>query len=226
MSMVNLGPIALRGFNINREYQTFKITELDETKKYFLIGDWHLFHTNIIKYANRPANFQDILISNHNSAIQDDDILIFCGDIAHGMWHVSKDTEVQKKILKDEIAKFNGKKILILGNHDDFGIDYYNEIFDYVFDFMVDYDIFINHYPIEKTKYNTPMQDEMMGVYNLHFLGYNVVHGHTHNRDNINSNIRHFNVSCEYIDYTPIELDVVRLAFDMNFMEKGELDGW
>ena len=36
MSMVNLGPISLRGFNINREYQTFKITELDESKKYYL----------------------------------------------------------------------------------------------------------------------------------------------------------------------------------------------
>ena len=79
----------------------------------FYIGDPHLFHTNIIKYDNRPfpnaAVMNDIQIRNWNNVVSPDDDVYMVGDIS---W--SKDPEVNRAILNS----LNGHKILIRGNHD------------------------------------------------------------------------------------------------------------
>jgi len=214
----------LQAFKIDRNFSTTveSVLEIDSNNTY-LIGDWHLFHDNIIKYSQRPKNHQQILINKHNLVLKETDLLIFCGDISHGLWKISQDQEIQKKILKTEINKFNGRKILIKGNHDTFCDDYYKEIFEEVYDFITYKDVFISHYPIEKTKYNTPEQDLLIGIYNSTFLGYNVIHGHTHNRNNINSQIKHFNISCEAIEYSPIVLSKAIDQFD-NYNDN--LEGW
>lgn len=80
--------------------------------KIFLIGDTHFMHRNIIKYCNRP--FKDVeemtetLIKNWNSVVGKNDIVYVVGDFA--LCGKAKIIEIGNQL--------NGRKRLILGNHD------------------------------------------------------------------------------------------------------------
>lgn len=76
----------------------------------FVISDTHFGHARIIELANRPFNSVDemdhILIESWNNVVGTSDDVIFGGDF---MFH-KKDTGI--------FDKLNGRKLLILGNHD------------------------------------------------------------------------------------------------------------
>lgn len=79
----------------------------------YFSSDWHLGHTNILKYDNRPfasiEEMNEVIIGNHNSIVKPEDHFYFLGDFVFS-----------KK--KDEIEAFmkqlNGKLFFIKGNHD------------------------------------------------------------------------------------------------------------
>lgn len=83
--------------------------------KTYITSDTHFDHTNILKYSPwARGHFKDIeqmneaIVSNINSMVTDQDILIIAGDIcfsSHG-----KTAEFLKRI--------NGQKKLVWGNHD------------------------------------------------------------------------------------------------------------
>lgn len=81
--------------------------------KVFFTSDTHFGHSNIITWCNRP--FKDVhemneaLIENWNSTVGPDDVIYHLGDFAFGgsgFW-------------KSIVERLNGKKYLILGNHDE-----------------------------------------------------------------------------------------------------------
>jgi len=80
----------------------------------FFTSDTHFGHNNIIKYENRPfdnANEMDkVLVSNWNSVVKKSDEVYILGDFLFG------DGEYANFICE----KLNGRKYLILGNHDSF----------------------------------------------------------------------------------------------------------
>lgn len=82
-------------------------------------SDPHFSHENIIKYCNRPfenaEEMNKFLIKSYNRYVKPGDILYFLGDIGF-----DKSQEI-----KEVLSKINGTKILILGNHDRWGIDTY-----------------------------------------------------------------------------------------------------
>lgn len=79
---------------------------------YFFTSDEHYYHSNIIKYCNRP--FRDVhemnekLIENHNALVGSDDCTVHAGDFSFG------NLEKTKGI----ISRLNGKHIFLQGNHD------------------------------------------------------------------------------------------------------------
>ena len=73
----------------------------------YLIGDTHFYHKNIVKYCDRPENFNELIWENL-CKLKKGDILIHLGDICFG-----KDNEVH-----DRLSKYPFHKILIKGNHD------------------------------------------------------------------------------------------------------------
>lgn len=102
--------------------------------RYFVIGDTHFGHSNIIKYCNRP--FRDVeemdmvLIKNWNEIVSNHDIVIHLGDFAL----------CARERAKEICSQLNGKKILIKGNHDNWTDDFYRNIgFDYVSKFPIIY---------------------------------------------------------------------------------------
>lgn len=80
--------------------------------KVFVCADLHFGHANIIKYEDRPykdkEDMNEGLIRNWNSVVTDKDTVYVLGDVA--FCSKTKATEL--------IARLNGRKILIMGNHD------------------------------------------------------------------------------------------------------------
>jgi calcineurin-like phosphoesterase family protein len=80
---------------------------------FWFTADWHLGHSNIIRFCNRPfADLQDMhasILENHNSLVQPTDTVYHLGDISFKMSY---------KYLAGLLEKFNGKFIIIKGNHD------------------------------------------------------------------------------------------------------------
>jgi len=189
-----------------------KLSDLEEKfDKIFLISDTHFLHNNIIKYANRPKEHNEIMFENWNNTVGDNDLIIHVGDITVGAYKYENGEEFIKKIL----GKLNGKKVLIRGNHDKKNDSYYNHYGFVVYDYIIIDGIYlINHYPpFEKNdpkyikdkqvQYNKELMNED-GVKDCEFL----IHGHQHGNKYPNHN-KCFNVTVERINYKPIELQCV-----------------
>jgi len=80
----------------------------------FLTADPHFTHELILQYCNRPfktlKEMENALITNWNNVVSKNDIVYVLGDFSFGDNH-----QRYKKILKN----LSGRKILIMGNHDD-----------------------------------------------------------------------------------------------------------
>lgn len=76
-------------------------------------ADWHLWHENMLSLCNRPFNkcnqLHRALLRNHNEVVSTEDTLYIIGDV---YWKNSVNE------LRNIIENYNGKKILVLGNHD------------------------------------------------------------------------------------------------------------
>lgn len=177
-----------------------------ESKVYF-IGDCHFGHKNIIRYCNRP--FKDVddmtekLIKNWNSVVGANDIVYVVGDFA--LCGKQKIIEIGKRL--------NGRKRLVLGNHDQASMETYREAgFEFVYNHpIVLYDFFIvSHAPMSCLPVD--------GVYAQIFA-------HVHD-DPIyaTATARSCCVSAERINYTPIEFEVLYNTMKM-FEDEEEEDG-
>lgn len=134
----------------------------------YFISDLHFGHANVLAYDNRPfQNIQDhdkALIQRWNDTITKEDDVYILGDIS---WH-----NVMKTI--DIIQSLNGKKHLIIGNHDHSFLK--NQAFRSLFVEITNYKeltlsdgkgIVLCHYPIP--------------CFNHHYHGWYHLYGHVHN---------------------------------------------
>ena len=161
--------------------------------KIFFIGDMHFMHRNIIKYCNRPfSDIEDMtekLIKNWNSVVGKNDIVYVVGDFAL----------CGKQKIIEICQRLNGRKRLILGNHDQASVNTYREAgFEFIYNhaIIVDGFYFVSHEPIIGL---TPD-----GVFAQIFA-------HVHN-DPIYATVtpRSFCVSAERINYIPIEFEEIK----------------
>ena len=81
--------------------------------KDFFIADTHFGGENIRRYENRPfetaEEMDEKLIENWNHVVTEEDTVYVLGDFSD-----YNDEEKEKDIL----ARLNGKKVLVMGNHD------------------------------------------------------------------------------------------------------------
>ena len=142
---------------------------------------------NIIKYCNRPFKntheMNEVIINNWNMVIGNDDIVYHLGDYGFGT----------KDELKEIFDRLNGKKYLIMGNHDlRVGKKYYLDLgFIDVYKKKFEFDKYIfTHWPIE-------VSNDKVNVY-----------GHIHDKpvDPIFDNKNHICVSLDKTDFKPILL--------------------
>ncbi len=158
----------------------------------FIIADTHFGHENIIKYENRPFNnveeMNDRLIQLWNSTVSKDDLVYVLGDFT-----LSR----RKVIISELVKKLNGRKVLIMGNHDTRKPKDFIECgFEIAIrkPIMVEPGVILMHEP-----FNDP---SLIASNYIYFFGH--VHAnHTLMDDYSNCMC----VSVERIDYKPIDLD-------------------
>lgn len=162
----------------------------------YFTSDLHLGHRAAINMCERPfenaEEMNRVLIQNINARVHKDDTLYILGDLAHR-------TPVEQ--VNEWIAKINGKKILIKGNHDK---NYNPSLFEGIYDFLeVHYNghsISLMHYP-------------MLSWPKSHH-GSIHLHGHMHNKPDYNlqqreNGILRYDVGIDANYYCPVSLQEI-----------------
>jgi len=190
--------------------------------KNFLVSDNHFGHKNIIDYANRPFEVSykgveantEYMIEKWNSVVSKDDNVIHLGDFGLG-WN-SKKYKTKRDFYVDILYKLNGKKALLLGNHDRESKSFYiNAGFDTVGTYLIQDNIMLNHYPLEiNAEFMKPGLinhiNKLKEIYNeKECIG--LIHGHSHNF--IYEDKRFYNVSVECNDYKPQDFEIIKSKF-------------
>lgn len=158
------------------------------TRKLFVIADTHFGHENIITYCNRPfANAElmdECIVDNWNAAVRAEDIVYHLGDVYFGAAG------------SQALDKLNGRKRLVLGNHDNGKDQKLQKTFQkiMVWRMFPEYGLLLSHVPLHETVLANSYGHNMKNV-----------HGHIH--CNPAPSDRHINVAVEQINYTPIELE-------------------
>lgn len=154
----------------------------------FYISDTHFSHDNILKFEglNRPFNSIDehdeYIIGLWNGVVSAKDEIVHLGDVCF------KPATSIDRIL----SRLNGKKTLIMGNHDIAPIERYLPYFKIV-PVLTDKDngILFSHYPVHASQ--------------LDFRYKVNVHGHCHSKSI--QDTRYINISCENTGLAPISHD-------------------
>ena len=155
--------------------------------KIFVTADTHFNHENIIKYCDRPFKdvheMNEVIINNWNELVGKEDVVYHLGDYGFGT----------KEKLQEIFNRLNGKKYLIMGNHDfRVGKRYYLDLgFIDVYKNKYEFDKYIfTHKPIEVEK-------DKVNIY-----------GHIHNKP-VNQKFddkNHMCVSLDKTDFKPVLL--------------------
>ena len=180
----------------------------------WIVSDTHFNHTNIIRYCNRPYpgvwEMNEALIENWNSVVKEQDKVYHLGDVYFSKHWKSK-TGAEHDIPKDQrtieadglLSRLNGKKRLLLGNHDD-GKDklllkHFQKIG--VWRQFTEFGLLLTHVPVNPYCFDEGKTGEQR-KYNCN------VHGHVH--QNSLRDKRYVNVSVEVTGYTPINIEELR----------------
>lgn len=180
----------------------------------FFASDHHLGHTNIINFFQADGvtplrSFESVdemnehIIAQHNAVVGPKDTCWFLGDVVINRRYLAL------------ISRFNGRKRLVLGNHDIFkNKDYYNAGFEDLHAFRKFDNFVCTHIPVHA---------DSLGRWGIN------VHGHTHSnfvREAIgfengeiiysdNPDPRYSCVCMEQLDdYKPISIDELRGKFN------------
>ena len=176
----------------------------------YFVADTHFGHSKIMiegEQDTRPFDtieeHDETIIDNWNKTVRPSDIIWHLGDVA--MWGAPALAPIER---------LNGRKRLVLGNHDRLGFEtYLNAGFERVYGGVEAYGFWLSHIPIH------PMSVQPRYQMN--------VHGHLHHQivkleriDSSDFREPHtiemvpdplfFCTSLEQIDYTPISLEQIR----------------
>ena len=176
---------------LNTKENFFRVKD-SGMRNIWVIADTHFFHSNIIKYCNRPFRdryeMNEALIANWNKVVGKQDQIFMLGDFAL----TGKDNTISIG------NRLNGKKTLIMGNHDSCSIStYYEAGFEHVskYPIIINDFIILSHQPLF-TNSNSPFFN---------------IYGHVHNDDNYKDYTSNsFCASAERINYTPINLEQIK----------------
>lgn len=154
----------------------------------FIISDTHFGHDNMYGFKDQygnPARFpytsaaecDEYMVAAWNAVVKPDDRVYHLGDVA-----------IRRQSIAT-MAKLNGTKVLIRGNHDIFELKEYTPFFKDVRGTHKLGSFILSHYPLHETGCN--------------FEGWceGNIHGHVHLRTL--NDPRYFNACVEVINYTP-----------------------
>jgi calcineurin-like phosphoesterase family protein len=164
----------------------------------WFISDTHFGHKNILEYEKEARPFSTIVEMNEyiiqcwNNVVRQNDVIFHLGDFAFGNQNI--------KIAE----RLNGRKRLILGNHDTYDSHVYLQYFEKLYGMKFWDKCILSHMPVHPNQLGSRV-----------FLN---IHGHLHSRKvhaksalNLTYEDRsYFNVSCEQNNLTPFHADIIR----------------
>lgn len=180
----------------------------------FFTSDTHFQHGNIIKYCDRPwksgakdangdlivtekdiAEMDEAIVANWNSVIRPDDVVWHLGDFALG----------NRNNIPDFVRRLNGRKHLVLGNHDYFHVDKnkFRDIVDFFyqagFEKVYDHPVLLNDFVI--------LSHEPLNFVKAPFFN---VYGHVHDNEIFSTYSKHGCCVCvERHNYKPIRWEKI-----------------
>jgi calcineurin-like phosphoesterase family protein len=218
-----------------------------KAKQTWFISDTHFDHKNILEYSDRPFDtvpeMNETIISNIKKYVRKGDILIVVGDFQLG---------AKKEALREYIRQIKTTGctlVLVRGNHDYKNSEMINLGFDVSVD-RLDLEIAhervsVTHFPYRQPvfkylyyclmnylfgkKYPRKWWKERYYWKKLPFREKYHIHGHTHG-DKIMNEFQ-INVSCEAVNYTPINIQKIgeliakhkarRQKYETNWFRRG-----
>lgn len=169
------------------------------------ISDPHFNHRNIIQYSGRPfSSVEDMnaqMIARYNARIGHNDRVLWLGDCFFS----------KNRFAKDIMSQLNGKKYLILGNHDALPYDMVERGFEFVTDRIhtkiSGRNVLFIHY--DTWQLRSPWDNRYMDRrYHLDMDSMQIiVHGHTHQK--LKRLLNQVHVGVDSWDYAPAMYDEV-----------------
>lgn len=185
-------------------------------QKIFITSDTHFWHKNIIRYCGRPWNsgvgedgqmivtdenveqMNESMIEKWNSAVGTDDVVYHLGDVAFG----------DRTRIASIMERLNGRKRLVLGNHDsapgkqDVVKFYMDSGFERVYDrsIIIQDFVVLSHLPLPFLSMNSPFYS---------------CYGHVHNSGMFETWTKNSCCVCvERHDYVPVSLDTIKAKYE------------
>lgn len=170
-------------------------------KNIWITADLHFAHENIIRYSKR--NYNSIiemnidLIKRWNEKVKKNDIVFIVGDFCFG----------NKSAWVYFLSKLNGKKTLVIGNHDkdipDKGI-YLKDIEDIITIKSGDFTFILTHYPL------LTWAGRNKNTFNLHGHVHTTKEGITGYDSELTFSDKHYDVGVDNNDMYPISLEEIK----------------
>lgn len=182
----------------------------------WFISDTHFGHTNILEYEKEARPFDSVeemnekIIENWNKTVNKKDVIYHLGDFAFGKHNV------------DIAERLNGRKKLVLGNHDVYDINTYMRHFERVYGVFQWNRCVLTHVPIHPGHlgqrfwmnihghlHSKTVQKPVEGWHELkNHLGLPVIVRKPFDNE-FEDDINYYNVSCERHNLTPVHADVI-----------------
>jgi len=178
------------------DYRYNREGETDMKNNLWFISDTHFNHSNILNFQDKNGKkfrgdifssveeMNEIMIQNWNSLVKPQDKIYHLGDVFFG-----SQTEANKIL-----SRLNGKKRLILGNHDK--LNKHSILLNHFEKIMMWWPherMIFSHVPLAKDQMRTRSGD----AFN--------VHGHIHQNESPSK--FHCNVSVEKTNFSPVHFD-------------------
>lgn len=174
----------------------------------YFISDTHFFHKNSIEHNNRPYKSVDemneSLIKNWNNTVKENDEIYHLGDFS---WKTSP------SVTKELLSRLNGRKHLILGNHDNEKmlekLNMFETISNYKRLIIDGYRVILFHYPIADF--------DCMYHHSIH------LYGHIHNNNSImdyldKTKYYAYNVGVDTNNYKPVSFNEIKKIFGLELI--------
>lgn len=179
----------------------------------WVISDTHFNHNNLLTLKDLQGNLvrghlfssskemDDYMIEKWNSVVKPTDTVYHLGDVFFG------DREYFETIWK----KLNGEKRLIVGNHDDIRYLSSNNFFSKIglWRMFPEFGIVMSHVPLHQSSsmYYGSKDSGTLLAEPIQLIN---IHGHLH--QNASPNGSYINVCVEMIDYTPVNIEELRIV--------------
>lgn len=171
------------------------------SRNIWVISDTHFNHENIIKYCNRPFHnvheMNEAIVENWNKEIKPEDIVYHLGDVYFA----------KKADSTNILGRLNGRKRLILGNHDDGKNKILQATFQKILCWRMfsEFGLVLTHVPIHRASLFAHRAEQNLVN----------VHGHIHQNlvllENQHPDPKYKNVSVEHTNYGPVNIETLRV---------------